>query len=296
MRDLSSAQLAKMTLPDLRGLAKELGLTGYSRLRKQTLVETLAKQMRADALARRAVASVVGRADPPGADAEPSREAAPAPSSSTTTTLIDEPAPAAVAAAAGPAQDDPGAMRDAAWYPPALPETYGRDRLTLMVRDPHWLFCYWEVGEALLAAAGEGLAGSRWRVLRVHLLGDADEVLDGWEHGLGNDAVSWYVRTGRPGARFRAELGLRDCDGRYRRLIKSETVTAPMDAPSERWDEEWVGLSRDSWEELERAARPYPASMSGAESIKRALRGMASANFGSEIFFASKTKKASSTR
>ena len=48
-------------------------------------------------------------------------------------------------APAAPSTDDPGAMRDASWYPPELPERYGTDRLTLMVRDPHWLFCYWEV-------------------------------------------------------------------------------------------------------------------------------------------------------
>ena len=62
----------------------------------------------------------------------------------------------------------PSEMRDAAWYPPELPENYGQDRLTLMVRDPHWLFCYWELSETRVAAARAELDGPCWKILRVH--------------------------------------------------------------------------------------------------------------------------------
>jgi len=165
-----------------------------------------------------------------------------------------------------------------------------------MVRDPHWLFCYWEVTDGLLERVRAEFDAPTHKVLRVHLLDDGEMVMDGWEHGISEDAKNWYVHTGRPGALFRVELGLVDASGRYRRLVASNTVRAPLDAPSERWDEEWVGLSRETWERLEREARPFPGSLAGVDFLKQELKAIAAARLGASEISASRPPKPSSKK
>ncbi len=252
----SLAALEALRVADLRDLAREHQLIGASALRKAELVGALHRHFLhlddAAAARRRERAETLPALAPPPAPvaAVPASESAP-------------PAPLADA--------DPGSMRDPAWYAPPLPERYDVDRLTLMVRDPHWLFCYWELRPALLAAARAEMPGPAWPVLRILHLDDAEGVQDIWTIDIGSDAQSWYVNTGRPGGRFRAELGLTDADGRYRLLVASNTVRTPMDTPSERWDEEWVGVSREVWEELERSPRPFPGSLAGWDHFRRDL-------------------------
>lgn len=240
--------LKELRVKDLRVLAKEHKLIGYSQLRKAALVERIHRHL--SALAEGKVGA--GRRS-----RLPALEA-------TLHHPVDVPgsAPAEESSDPPPAPAGPGDMRDASWYAPDLPSGYGSHRLTLMVRDPNWLYCYWELRPERLTAARDELDGQGWTVLRVHLLDEDDNVLDAWEYGVGEDTLNWYVNTARPGSRFRAELGLRDEGGRFALLVDSNAVTSPQDAPSERWDEEWVGLSRESWERLERRERPFPGSMS----------------------------------
>jgi hypothetical protein len=251
----SLAALEALRVADLRDLAREHQLIGASALRKAELVGALHRHFlhldEAAAARRRERAETLPAL------------AAPAPVAAVPASESAAPVP--------PASADPGSMRDPAWYAPPLPERYDVDRLTLMVRDPHWLFCYWELRPALLAAARAEMPGPAWPVLRILHLDEAEGVQDIWTIDIGSDAQSWYVNTGRPGARFRAELGLTDADGRYRLLVTSNTVRTPMDTPSVRWDEEWVGVSREVWEELERSPRAFPGSLAGWDHFRRDL-------------------------
>ncbi|MBN2172264.1 MAG: DUF4912 domain-containing protein [Candidatus Krumholzibacteriota bacterium] len=287
---MKPSELSHLKVSELRELAREQKLIGYSQLRKADLVDLIARHLRREARRqaerRRQVAAELGR---PLAEIEsvaPLVERADTPSAAST---------AAPAASIAPAPEPPpGEMRDASWYPPELPESYGEDRITLMVRDPHWLFCYWEVTDILRARVRADFSGDPWTVLRIHLLGDGDLVADGWEEGVPEGSRSWYLHTGRPGARFRVELGLKDATGLYRILVASNTVQAPQDQPSGRHGEEWVGLSREAWHRLERTARPRPGSLAGVEFFKHELERMVAARLGgSELAVPSLPRKAS---
>ncbi len=260
----SPAALEALRVADLRELARKHKLVGTSALRKAELAAALHRhfiQLDEAAAARQRER----------ADRLPAQTAAPAPVA---------PVPASEAAPPTPPAADPGSMRDPAWYAPPLPERYDVDRLTLMVRDPHWLFCYWELRPALIAEARAEFPGPSWVVLRILHLDEAEGVHDTWTIDIGSEARSWYVNTGRPGGRFRAELGLTDADGRYRLLVASNTVRAPMDTPSVRWDEEWVGVSREVWEQIERAPRPFPGSLGGWDHLRRDLARLGSERVG----------------
>ena len=119
-----------------------------------------------------------------------------------------------------------------------------------------------------------------WTVLRVQVLNLDGAVSETWDYSLPEGVRDWYIHANRPGASFRAELGLCDAAGNYATLVASNTVQIPVEAPSPNWDEEWVGVSRETWEQLERVSRSYPGSMSGRDFSNWELRQMASARLG----------------
>ena len=113
-----------------------------------------------------------------------------------------------------------------------FPETYGVNRVRLLVRDPEWIFAYWDVDPSALKdlarSLGErGLALSRL-TLRVQdpVSGGSSDIL------LPPGARWWYIRTDSARRSYRAELGVTLPSGEFRRLAQSNTVVTPRVGPS----------------------------------------------------------------
>ena len=113
-----------------------------------------------------------------------------------------------------------------------FPETYGVNRVRLLVRDPEWIFAYWDVNPSalkdLVRSLGErGLALSRL-TLRVQdpVGGGSSDIL------LPPGARWWYIRTDSARRSYRAELGVTLPSGEFRRLAESNTVVTPRVGPS----------------------------------------------------------------
>jgi hypothetical protein len=115
-----------------------------------------------------------------------------------------------------------------------FPESYGRDRIRLLVKDPDWLFAHWDVDQRTFASLrrtlGERAAALTRLTLRVSDVanGGSTQVL------LPFGARSWYVRTDRRRRTYRAELGLTLPSGEFRLLAQSNVVTTPPVGPSPR--------------------------------------------------------------
>ena len=152
---------------------------------------------------------------------------------------VEEQAPLAV-----PGLSEEDQIRAAKFLPRELPkrlfeedrflfrETYGINRVRLLVRDPEWIFAYWDVNPAgmreLERSLGErGLALSR---LTLRLLdpvsGGASDIL------LPPGARWWYIRTDSARRTYRAELGVTLPSGEFRRLAESNAVVTPRVGPS----------------------------------------------------------------
>lgn len=131
----------------------------------------------------------------------------------------------------------------------ALPGRYGVDRLVLLVRDPYWVYAWWELTDASLAAGRRELAADADLVLRVYDVSGID--WDGINHHSHFDidvadlAGNWYIELGKPGASFVGEIGLRAHDGRFLALLRSNFVTLPRDSMSDVVDEEWMVVEAD---------------------------------------------------
>jgi len=113
-----------------------------------------------------------------------------------------------------------------------FPETYGVDRVRLLVRDPEWLFAHWDIDPRSRAALRRELGERAGTLSRLSL-----RIFDPQDGGtevilLPDRARGWYVRTDPSRRRYRAELGFTLPSGEFRRLAVSNVVTTPRGRPS----------------------------------------------------------------
>jgi hypothetical protein len=224
------AALRTMSVKDLRALAESKGVPRPAKLRKDELIQAL----------------------------EP---------------LVCAPAPrAALPAASAPAGSSKVEAKPAAPLPPPeqglpIPDHYDRDRLVLMVQDPHHLFAYWEVTPATLdrvrAEAGEG-----WAPVLVLTTPAGDE-----QREIDLRGGNYYLAVA-PGTTYRAVLALRGRDGRLHVLAASSPVTTSAAGPSHSTDEQWMVVDETFQELLSLAgahAESSGARFSGARFRTRSL-------------------------
>lgn len=204
--------LSKMTVKALRDLARELSVKGYSRMKKDELVDAIAARQREP---DRAAPAAVGTMPPP----------VQAPSSP-----------------AGPPQRPAPRLSDLGDLPPR----YGRTRATLMVQKPEYLYAYWEIRDDELASARASMGRVDARlVMRAHNL-SAGVHTDIEIHAPVGD---WFFKTAWSGSRVKVEIGLKGPDGRFIVLAVSNEVGVPSAKASDRIDPEWA-IQEDQFEAI----------------------------------------------
>ena len=119
-----------------------------------------------------------------------------------------------------------------------IPQRYGDDRMVMMARDPWWLFAYWDLSPERMA---EGVAWAQGRphegVLRVY------DCAGAWQDSpVHLDQMGHYLKVWAPGQQYVAEVGLRDQEGCFMPLLRSNLASAPPDQPSSDLGEEWTDI------------------------------------------------------
>jgi hypothetical protein len=147
-----------------------------------------------------------------------------------------------------------------------FPETYGVNRVRLLVRDPEWIFAYWDVSPAGMKDLGKSLGERALALSRLTL-----RVLDPVSGGqsdilLPPGARWWYIRTDSARRTYRAELGVTLPSGEFRRLAESNTVVTPRVGPSPQ-----RARRRMSY----RDARELPPSAAAAAGLAETETGVA---------------------
>jgi hypothetical protein len=104
-------------------------------------------------------------------------------------------------------------------------------RLSCMVRDPYWIYCYWDVACEALETASRGRGPSffetvRW-VLRVKTGDDEPREIE-----IDSKERSAYLKV-RPGTRCRVQLGLVAVGGEFLALVPGEEVETPPEPMGE---------------------------------------------------------------
>ncbi len=128
----------------------------------------------------------------------------------------------------------------------SFPTGYGTDQLVLLVKDPWWLYAYWEIQPATERAVRSRLlpqevAGFQ-TILRVH---DVTGLAEGqgprrtFDIILSGLAKSWHIHTGEPGHAYVVEIGILANSGRFLPLARSNRAQTPRFSPSEVTDPAW---------------------------------------------------------
>lgn len=169
----------------------------------------------------------------------------------------------------------------------AFPEGYGETRVTLLVRDPNWLFAFWEVERQALAAARAALGEEARLSLRVADFGPAafDPVRPrpgATPHCFDVDVNAaigdWHLNVWGAGHAYQVEIGL--ANGRaFWSFAASALVATPPGRVAGLEDATWLHvepLYRAAWRlgersgsaewfmEMERRAMARRTASSGA--------------------------------
>jgi len=231
--------------------------TSSKKIAKKAVKKTAAKKSAASKTAKKKTAKKAAKKKPvkktAGSVAKKLMpQAAPAPSSSSLPHAKVEPPPQA------PLGDPHADTRP-------LPEQYGHTRLTVLARDPEWLFAYWEITEEdarRYGIEGNGQAGPKvalrvYDVTGVRFTGEnAHSFFDVPVTGY---AKSWYLHVGVPGRAWSIDLGTLAPDGEFTVIARSNSVETPRDGVSDETDEQWMEVDEERFETIFR--------LSGGETV-----------------------------
>lgn len=120
-----------------------------------------------------------------------------------------------------------------------LPAGYDENKIVLMVRDPYWLYAYWEISNLKITEISLEL-GEKFQksdlVMRVYDTSDwrfFDVNVSGYIN-------NWYINVGRPNTSFCVDIGFLTPDGYFIAAARSNIVITPRDRMSNVVDEEWM--------------------------------------------------------
>lgn len=213
--------LDDMTLRQLRRVASELGISRYSRMRKDQLLAAITEKATVPALP---LAPGVAPSSTQVRPLEAQEEV------EASKFELGQSAPTAEVLVSLASVDD--VLAD-------LPGGYGESRIVLMPRDPQWAYAYWDVTNE----AKEGLRrqGGQQLALRIYDVTDIDvsrqRAHSVQEYPCDELATEWYLPIPVSDRDYAAEIGYRCADGRWLALARSAEVRVPPVYPSD-WIED----------------------------------------------------------
>jgi len=189
--------------------------------------------------------------------------------------------------------------------PRDLPTGYGKDRIVVMVRDPYWLHCYWELTRHAIQRA-EAALGQDWHgakpILRLLDVTSQDTtnsaestVRDIDIHGGCNN---WYIDVANPPRSFRVDIGYLSPGGRFYVLARSNVVTTPRAGVSDIIDENWADIDPKKADRIYAMSGGFDPTASSLElkqlfeeRLRRPMGSPAVTSFGSGAYPAGKMRK-----
>ncbi|MDD5449138.1 MAG: DUF4912 domain-containing protein [Candidatus Omnitrophica bacterium] len=136
-----------------------------------------------------------------------------------------------------------------------FPYGYGDNRIVALVRDPWWLYSYWEItadreNEARDKLHRKGLRAVK-SILRVYDVTDinfnGDNAHSYFDIELTGLANNWYINVGAPNRAWIIEIGILANNGDFVALARSNCVRTPRFGMSDIIDEEWMCQEDDYW-------------------------------------------------
>ena len=154
-----------------------------------------------------------------------------------------------------------------------LPETYGKNRLITLVRDPEWIYTFWDVATETIAGIKKSMGskefGESKRIIRVY---DGEGGHSYSDIELTDTASSWYIHV-KPDAAYMLELGYRSKRGEFYKVASSNDVAMPPAGVSAQGDEKWM-VKDGVFEKIYELSGGAQLGMSSADIMQAMARGM----------------------
>jgi len=134
-----------------------------------------------------------------------------------------------------------------------FPLKYGDNRITLLVRDPFWIYSYWEISDSRLNEIINIITTSEFnrskKILRVYDVSDINfDGTNAWSYfdlGVNYESQNWYVNVPACARSYCVEIGFLTPSGRFIAAARSNIVTTPSDRMSDVIDEQWMSIDYD---------------------------------------------------
>ncbi len=133
-----------------------------------------------------------------------------------------------------------------------LPSYNTATKITLIVKDPYWLYAYWEISENSIEAVrkqlGGNLDGARF-VIRVYDVTFKDfngfNANHWFDIEVGRHSNNWYISLWNDNVSHCAEIGILHNSGRFFPMARSNFVHTPRSGSSNKFEEIWMDLSQE---------------------------------------------------
>ena len=157
-----------------------------------------------------------------------------------------------------------------------LPQGYSDCRITLLVRDPYWIYSYWELPdwklEEMKSLIGHSEFSRAKKILRVYDVSGINftgmNANKSFDIHLTGEAKNWYVKIGEPNRSWCIDIGFLTADGKFYIAARSNIISTPRDGMSDEIDEEWMTID---WEKIYALSGGFGLGRSSGE-IKELLK------------------------
>jgi hypothetical protein len=276
---MKSERLQGCSKKVLLDLARRKGVTGWHAMRKEELVEALSRL------------STTRTAKP-----QPQHYAARSTSGNGST---DQPVEQHQHNGGVPARNL------AAQVPKNLSTGYGKDRIVVMVRDPYWLQCYWELTHRAMQRA-EAALSQDWHTAKpiLRLLDVSSRDITSVTESIVRDIPihggcnNWYIEVANPPRSYRIDIGYLGKRGQFYALARSNVVTTPRAGVSDRIDGNWSDIDcqqADHIYAMSAGFEPHGNSLElkqlFEERLRRPMGPPTVTGFGSGAYLHGKTRK-----
>ena len=219
--NLTSDELAKKKKNDLVDIARAMNLKGYSKLKKDELIKLILSS------GKTAKVSSASSTVQKGKTKELIKE-------SLDKTQLES-APSSIQKH-GQAVEE-GILVEEIY----IPHRYNETRITAMVKDPEWVYTYWDIEQNLvdnLELRNRRLAVRVYDVTEVSFDGGNAHYF--FDIDVTVDSGSWFIKIPESNRNYCLDIGYFDSEGRFQTLARSNIVSVPRNGVSDVYDERWM--------------------------------------------------------
>ncbi|MBU1912619.1 MAG: DUF4912 domain-containing protein [Candidatus Omnitrophica bacterium] len=133
-----------------------------------------------------------------------------------------------------------------------LPTYNTTTRITLIAKDPFWIYAYWEIADSSIEDVkrqlGGNLAGTRF-VVRMYDVTYKDfngfNANHWFDIEVGRHSNNWYISIWNDNASYLGEIGIIHHSGRFFPMARSNFAHTPRSGSSNRFEEIWMDLAQE---------------------------------------------------